>query len=266
MNNLVAGPFLGEFGHEIMSWQAAVRSKSREYDRTVIFCQKERTYLYQDFADSFIMVEGLPNPDCHRCTGWEGPRDIAKEWAKERGYSYMSPAFFSPPTHGMEWFPYGYHPYPMKDPKFLIIHARSRTLFGSGNRNWPVKKWIQFLKGVSGRWDRILFIGSKEESEFVEEKNTIDMRGGDLKTICVLLSTASAVVGASSGPIHLAALCGCPSVVWTDCKHKWGRLTNEERLRKTWNPFDVPVEIIDGWKPTVNEVERALDGLLQRCS
>src|SRR5689334_9170193 len=51
---LFAGPFLGEFGWELMSWQGFVRKLSRGYRRTVVYCPRGREALYADFAAEII--------------------------------------------------------------------------------------------------------------------------------------------------------------------------------------------------------------------
>ena len=55
-NNLIAGPWWGEFGHELFAWQAYVRSLSRFYEKTHVICRESSSYLYEDFASDFTFI------------------------------------------------------------------------------------------------------------------------------------------------------------------------------------------------------------------
>jgi len=62
-----------------------------------------------------------------------------------------------------------------------------------------------------------------------------DIRGIDLKLLCAILARARCAVGPSSGPLHLAAACGCPIVTW--CDHANVRKRYELAPPLGWNPF-----------------------------
>lgn len=262
MTTLVAGPFLGEFGHELMSWQAFARHRSREYEQTIICCRKDRMPLYDDFADSFRIIDAPIDCDGQTCSGWEAHRDEAQAWASNRGCKYLAPRCFMP-TEPAEWCRYGQDS--PRDSGLLIVHARAKTVLDTGNRNWPAEKWLELISRISGLWSQIAFIGSKEEAGYYPEARSLDMRGCPLDEICDLLSYASLIIGPSSGPIHLAALCACPMLVWTDINHLGENdLRNGERLRGIWNPFGADVRLIDGWDPDVDTVVKALDEMKER--
>ena len=54
MSKLYAGPFVGEFGHELFCWQGVLRHTSKNYEQTTIVCTPGKEILYSDFADKII--------------------------------------------------------------------------------------------------------------------------------------------------------------------------------------------------------------------
>lgn len=58
MNNILFGPFIGEFGWELCYWQGWVRKYSKTYSNSKIFIASfEKSYpLYHDFAYKFIPI------------------------------------------------------------------------------------------------------------------------------------------------------------------------------------------------------------------
>ena len=51
---LIAGPWVGEFGWELFAWHAYVRGLSLNYDRTIVISRPLTEDLYSDFADEFV--------------------------------------------------------------------------------------------------------------------------------------------------------------------------------------------------------------------
>src|ERR1700677_4804848 len=45
--NLIAGPFAGEFGYELMQWQGYVRARRKCYRETHVMTYPGRDYLYE---------------------------------------------------------------------------------------------------------------------------------------------------------------------------------------------------------------------------
>ena len=71
------------------------------------------------------------------------------------------------------------------------------------------------------------------------------------------MSSAHAVVGKNSGPMHLASLCGKPTIQWAE--DQW-RLDFSLR----WNPFRVPIYIVSNTEsqPSPQLVYEAIDDAL----
>jgi len=89
------------------------------------------------------------------------------------------------------------------------------------------------------------------------EGNFIDFRDKPLKVVCDFLRSAKMIIGTSSGPMHLAALCQCPQLVFSTKK-------NFARYEKYWNPFHTPILFPKGgWQPSLKEVLTGFNLLLQ---
>jgi hypothetical protein len=50
---LIAGPFLGEFGWELMQWQGYIRQLSKFYKHTIVYGRPSSSYFYKDFVSEF---------------------------------------------------------------------------------------------------------------------------------------------------------------------------------------------------------------------
>ena len=85
---LVAGPFLGEFGYELMLWIPTVRAMSRQFAHTIVLAHSSMAHLYSDFADT-IVQHTLSVADKYTFNTREHPSFwAAKEaWMKDAGIS-----------------------------------------------------------------------------------------------------------------------------------------------------------------------------------
>jgi hypothetical protein len=90
-----------------------------------------------------------------------------------------------------------------------------------------------------------------------------DLRSDNLATSIAAISSARLLAGELSGPMHLAQLCGIPILIWAD--GQW-RLDNCE----VWNVFHVPTFIVanDTHRPdperVVETIDRAMRELRQQ--
>ena len=124
----------------------------------------------------------------------------------------------------------------------VLIHPRKRI----HNRpwdNWETEKWNELLSNNLGR---VGMIGLKNQTFNIEGID--DLRSLPLKETCDYLRSSSLIIGPSSGPMHLATLCGCPQVVWSD------RPNTLLRYEKTWNPFNVKAITSLEQNPTSKQV------------
>ena len=170
-----------------------------------------RGILYSDFASvSFFDPVG-------RADAWRLHEEVGKRPSTDFGPRFLrnTPVFIK----------YGR---PIK--RFeILVHARNRVHREQDNWNG----WNKMELG-----DGVASIGSKEEALHIE--GTCDIRGIPLEELVNYMAGARMIIGPSSGPMHLATLCGCPQVVWSD------REDTLVRYERTWNPFNVKsVRILD---------------------
>jgi hypothetical protein len=251
---LFAGPWLGEFGWELMQWQAVVRAASRRYDRTIVCSFPGRAALYADFAAEFVAHPFIVVPDMARaCRGTRPsdgtidalvPRTSTARLSPGERYRNLTPEFIRYGTPQSEYR------------GCLVFHARMRRDWGTG-RNWPVELWERLGERLASRGDAppTASIGALTASTHVP--HSLDLRGINLCALMDVIASAALVVGPSSGPMHLASLCGTAHLVWV------GEHRLVSRYRKDWNPLQTPCRVLDcGWRPDVSLVEAEIIGYL----
>lgn len=266
--HLLAGPWVGEFGWELFAWQAYIRSLSRHYDKTTIICRPTSHSIYTDFADNFMYY----SPDkgqadsffMHGLNFSETIRDLLSGTdLLDENTSLLVPRRIGVPphTHWSEAFPFGEHTVKPEYIKFgqhkssgefnhkhdYVFHIRDRKL--RRQDNWSLDNWkhLRDMIGPTLGGGSIACIGTHSDSAHIE--GTADLRGHELDLIFKVMSHAKCAFGPSSGPMHLASLCGTPHVVWSHGG-------NRERYERNWNPLNTPVLFLDKheWHPPADYV------------
>jgi len=257
MRTLLAGPWVGEFGWELFCWQGHLRRIAKDYDKVAVACKPGHGGLYTDFADKIIEHPvSSGNTNMFMCESEHGNCLYGKYDCTDYigghfniGFPIDNPEHASVNFKNQEFMRYGSK---SKSRMFdLVIHARSTSKLGTNNRNWSKEKWKELVSLFPDT--SIVCIGSKEASLHFE--GTTDMRGIPIDQLTDVLASSRVTVGPSSGPIHLASLCGCSHVVWSGSTH------NKLRYEKYWNPHNTPVEYIHtatGWDADIDEVMQAI--------
>ncbi len=275
MAELWAGPWCGEFGFEIATWQGHVRHRASVYDLVCVGCRPESQALYADFADRFWDVPNKTwddmNTNCHkRVDGKES--EIARAFerqARQCKGDIMTPASMSGKPGG-SWRKFGK---PTKGMEYdLLLHARYMRKGSKGGdmrRSAPQEWWDDLGSTLLKDGYNVASIGLSTQALHVA--GTHDILDTPLGTLMDVMASSKCIIGASSGPIHLAAMCMLPAVVWTHMKHKgYGGLTNTQRLKRNWNPFKTAVRLIDVdqdagtefWIPPQDEVVELIEETL----
>ena len=274
MNTLYAGPWVGEFGWELFCWQGYIRRQAQKFDECVVACRKGHETLYLDFADVVPQDISCQGADMWECKGYEIPSFEEVFGCGQEGNHWIPP---SKPilrydhTHRLnnqtlfarfkdqDFVHYG-SKYSRKGID-LIIHARSQQNkvnagMNSNYRNWPIEKWEQVLDEFPH-----LTVGCIGTQKGASHVAGADLRDLPLNEVCDALACCKAIIGPSSGPIHLAALCCTSQVIWYGPPYD---NLNEQRYLTDWNPFGAPVKIIrdENWNPSVTQVIRQINDLL----
>ena len=269
---LFAGPFVGEFGHELFSWQAYVRKYAKEFENVIICSRKEYKFLYEDFCDDFIEVdpntfnagtfmvlENKENVD-KLCKKLESRYNINKQ------FTVMSPnilpetgTFNELKKIGSEYITYGNF---VEDKQYdVIFHARNFQNFqghlakSKKSRDWDIKKWNDLAERLVKDGYKVGSIGLSGCAYHVEgSDNLLDT---SLSELADILHSSKCITGPSSGPLHFASLCNCKQMVWS-------HPCNKNRYLTDWNPFNVDVTFYDKdeWNPSINTIEKMIKDLL----
>ena len=138
MKKLFAGPFVGEFGHELFCWQGKIRRLSEDFEHTTVSCMPGKEVLYKDFADEIITYQPQTYiPDC----SWN--RGITNNYPiPDSSYDVYIPPnkqIISVYDPDQKFVPYGEF-----DPQLkydFIFAARKTKKNNSGHRDWSHDKW-----------------------------------------------------------------------------------------------------------------------------
>lgn len=243
---LIAYSYGLEFGWHVIKWQSKVRYYSKNYDEVYIVCDDEYMFLYNDFARNIKDLSKSYTPDMWRFSGCTvdhmyPTKEICCRFDNDKYISYEHVI-----CHGYE-----------REGNKIAIHPRNKN----DGREWEKEKWIEYIDCLvkSKPGIKIFYIGKAPGSYYLFNKNTMYgvYAGDSLYMVSRTLSQTRLIIGASSGPLHFASLCGCPQLVWTD-KGLWNlggiKGTNRQRYEKYWNPFHTSVTVIDeyGWNPPVD--------------
>jgi len=253
MSILLAGPWVGELGWELFCWQGYIRGLSRKYDQTIIIGRPGHKFLYSDFCNQYVEFD----PRSYQTNGWrcEGKEcNLHKSIKHDKyisgqfdiGIFYDGKIFKDTKKLFCKQEFYKYQLNTSGKSYDIIIHARNKST--GSVRNWSFQNWEKLIKLLRKSGHKIATIGNSESYSF---KKIDDYRGVTLKKVAKLIYTSKLIVGPSSGPMHLASLCGKKHLVWST---DFNRLRYEE----IWNPFKTPVIFYDegGWDPDYNKIFR----------
>jgi hypothetical protein len=236
----IVGPWIGEFGWELFCWQGWVRRKVRGAKSVVVASRPDMQYLYHDFCTKFIPIDAPGGASQTRCGDFKLPPIRSDypdhKWLNPIANRAKITAGKIPVVPDQQFIQYGKK---QKKPKYdIIYHARSLTKYRTAARNWPMDRWMRLTDRLSDF--RIGCIGT--ETGALHIPGTEDLRGLNLENTCTVLRNAKLIIGPSSGPMHLASLCGTPQLVWSEPR-------NRRRYGKLWNPFKTPVYFLETWNP-----------------
>lgn len=234
-----AGPWIGEFAWEILTWVPYLRKLSREYDKMYISTFEGVEALYAGFR---CELEFVPHSYPNRVDDWLnyplGEYPLYEKLCTDRIKPIKEYRIDG------EYVRYGS---PVVKDVGVLFHARG--IEKGANKNWPRVKWEKLLE----HFPKAVSIGAVGDLA-VTEKAIPDY---GLAHLIDVIASAAVVIGGSSGVMHLAIMCGTPVVTWGDCNNFGESL--KERYMKTWNPFGTPVTwVADTWDPEVEQIMGAI--------
>ena len=242
MRVLLAGPYVGEVGWEIMSWQGRLRRlfAAGGYERLAVVGSPGRAAFYADIPLDYHEADlshlpgqayedrrvdgGVPLPAqlIHECTAPLIEPVEAALRAAGHEVSRAQPGYDGTlwPSHsGAQHFVAYGRELPLNTAPTVLLVRRTRA-YRSGN-NWPAAMWDELAQRLAAE-------GIHTEDYPAEAEAAIRA-----------LNTCDLAVGQSTGGMHLAALCRCPRLVWSLEHYLWSPLeiTNRQRYETYWNPL-----------------------------
>jgi hypothetical protein len=260
---LIAGPFAGEFGVELMLWQGFVRAHRRAYAETHVLTYPGRAYLYEGCQTHAHDIDlksagygyGLLSP--------EKANSLANELAEKLGLrdvDIFHPALLCTRYHRTWLWQQDFRL--LEEPPLLgkifdiAFHFRAVRKTGPDQaKNYTPESAQKLVSLCLARGWSVACIGHPDYA--ICPEGAEDLRRIDLAEGIRAIHTARLVAGENSGPMHLANLCGKPTLLWA---HDPWRINYSLR----WNPFRVPQFVVTDStsQPEAEDVVRtALDAL-----
>jgi hypothetical protein len=262
---LVAGPFVGEFGHELMEWQGVIRARVPHYQAVHVIVYPGRDYLYPGCLVHHHQVR-LENAGYG--LGRFSPREL-REMAQAtarglglRNYDVLTPQHACTRYHRdyiwrqklvlLQEPPAGGR---LRD---LAFHFRRVDKEGPDKlKNYPSDMADRLIESCLTDGYRVCCIGHPEYAYCPPAAE--DLRALDLRETVAAISSVKMVVGEISGPMQLASLCGKPTVNWAA-----GQWRIDYSLR--WNHFGTPIFVAanDTHRPVPERIKQTIDGAMRQ--
>ncbi|MCK6482897.1 MAG: hypothetical protein L6R00_02025 [Phycisphaerae bacterium] len=282
---LVVAPYVGEFGWELMNWQAFVRAQRlrRPAARWIVFGDEGKRRLYEAPGVEFVHVslDGLPGESCNdgridECSGALAPESLwACVWALMRPHLIerdLCAADASAPLDGIHVIrpDYDGRLWPAAPPHQAFESLARRPADASGARLdvvlVPRQRALAGLRGQAASWWETL------ADQLVRRGLRVAVAPARFDEAVTLFSTCRLAAGGSTGGLHLASLCACPHYVWGGGdEERWTgwEISNRQRYETFWNPLGTPARYEPlGWRPAVSTavegIVRALDCIGRR--
>ncbi|MEA1938661.1 MAG: hypothetical protein U9N14_06195 [Pseudomonadota bacterium] len=279
------GPWIGEFGWELLYWQGWVRKFIADNpNKYIIAASYEGHYPFYESAHEFWAL-----PDFFTTKGYE--MSCARVYARDdaekaesattsrqmelefetllEGVKIISPqeAFrqgfihFREPSYNQKLIALK----PSSDAvkkrdsllvnkePYVVIMARKRCL-GAG-KNWDDKKWEKLANLLISKLDLHIVIGGRKGSSALEgysgDKILNLMEYGDSELYTDLeiafMKDAKISIGSEGGTLLFSLLCGCPTF-------GFGRQVSKERVEVRENPLRTRVEYYPIRDPDISEL------------
>jgi hypothetical protein len=258
---LFAGPWVGEFGWELMHWQGFLRKLAPRYRKVIVSCRAGQEALYADFAHEFVLHDVRGTADCNRLLKVDNPEELSRVLSLvPKGADLLRP-LGAQPHERQRFVKFGKaRPELATD---VLIHPRGR---GHGtDRNWSRENWERLLERLAPLGLRVGCIGLTGATQELAG-DFAEFRDRPLADTCDLMASTRLVVGPSSGPMHLASLCGTPHLVWTDRTRYARGLINRVKYERTWNPHGTRAIVLDeyGFQPSYQVVAQEIARFFER--
>ena len=257
-DTLLAGPYTGELGFELMEWSGYVRRLSAKYRRTIVLSYAGNGCLY-DRCEYYPHGLSLENSG-YGYGSLEAKQIIAMKasYVKRLGlttFDWLHPMHLNKYAKRilgpqLFWEPSQSHRNQRRYD--VAFHFRSLRRADLDEKNYPFEWARDLVNRCKAHNIRACCIGHPQYARGLD--NCDDLRSSDLGQTRDMLKGIKLVAGGSSAPMHLASLCGLPIVVW------WKNSALDPHLRdkylRLWNPHNTPAFVVSDstFQPTPEQV------------
>ena len=240
---LVAGPYVGEFGHELMDWQPWVRAQVGRYKQVHVITYPGRAYLYPGCT---VHPHAVALENAGYKHGKFSPPQLAAmahQKAAELGlknYDLMTALNICTRQHQRHLLPAKFEmlgePPAANAIRDIAFHFRQVKKEGPDQtRNYPLEHCDRLVEFC--RLQKLSFFCIGHPRYAYCPPGVEDRRTEDLGASVAAIRAARLLAGELSGPMHLAQLAGTAILIWAP--GQW-RLDNCEY----WNVFRVPTYVV----------------------
>lgn len=283
MSNLVVGPFLGELGWEMFSWQPYVRGMFFQggFDKCIVYGVKGRDYLY-DFAEyQEIERPKGTTPETNFINNYEdyrseidimGNKIIGEQKQKQAGAEFQflwfknfpkinDPCYMGGRPNLIEQRKTHEKVFPIladssQNHKLVCLCIRNRSL--SDFRNWDFENWYNLADRLKKDYN-VFIVGTIEEEGWKVPEGVVDLTNTTTINDCIdIFGDMDLMVGGSTGLLHLASRMGKAHLVWG---------TEKNRLRygeSNWFGASHKVYIDKAWMPGVDDIYSQVVNFLEK--
>jgi hypothetical protein len=260
---LIAGPYLGEFGHELFGFQGYVRRLRKYYEQTLVISYDHSEYLYEgcefvphglSLARSGYGLGRVPEPGLIAVTArFASENDIGRYDHLTGSLIGRGRSVMGGELAGQEFIKF-HEPIAASRQYDMVFHFRAFVRRDGSHKNYTPDD-AAFVVGAALREGySVACVGHPDLA--LCPRGAVDERAADLRETIRVLSNARLAVGGSSGTMHLASLCAIPVVVWAAPAVKL------RRYLTTWNPHGSPVHVVSG--DTFRPKPEAVLGVIRR--
>lgn len=240
---LLAGPYTGEFGHEIMDFQSYVHALKPKYREVHVITYPGREPLYRgcivhahdfDLKTAGYTYGRMTNPEARRFL-----HRFAREHQLQR-YDVFGTMHLRTRWHRKLLFRQKYEVIgplqPARRGDKILFHFRNIDKQGPDkNRNFRAELAGDVVRLCREAGFEVACIGHPKYSLCPE--GCEDQRTENLEETVARIAACRLVAGELSGPLHLAVYCARPIAIWAP--DPW-RIDGARRR----NPFNMPIFVV----------------------
>ena len=244
---LVAGPYLGEFGYELMEWRPYALSIARRYKEARFISAPGREVLYRPYRfighDADLRLAGYG----FGTAGAASERRIAFEIAASQGMQKDDFDLLIPTSltgrFGQRLFKPVWTSPQVTEVELgravrsdIVFHFRDIQKEGPDERiNLSPRSADLLVRACNSAGWTSACIGDPRYA--ICPAGCIDLRSHDLFVAVAAIKQSSLFVGQLSGPAHLAHLVGKPVVTWANGEHRF-------KIFPSWNPHGAGLLVV----------------------